>query len=228
MELPIEAAIRTGDDGQVELQVGDAAIVTIEEDADVAVAEVSEKVSRIMVGDGRVSARMTPGGGAKFRMEFTRTGGVAETEGGEFAALSGSDGVVVAASSGSVDVSSSGKTVQVAAGEQTTVRKQNQPTTPARIPTSLFLKVKRPEARSQRARETVVEGQTVPGALVSVNGIRQPAAADGRFAIRVPLKDGDNPIAVKVKDASGRRQSETLSSISVDTRAPPVKSDVEW
>jgi hypothetical protein len=135
--------------------------------------------------------------------------------------------VAVATEKGNVKLSARAETVQVRAGQQSLVRRGMAPSPPQALPASLFLKVGRPPGTLHR-REVTVRGETVPGAVVKVNGVTVAADDTGAFAARVPLVEGANKVVLQAVDVLGRRQTAALERVLVDTRAPGVKGEVEW
>ena len=168
-------------------------------------------------------------GNGRLRVEVRGTDAAAEATRGRFAMLAGGSGEVdVATEEGSVRVSAQSKTVEVAAGQHSIVRPQRAPTQPEPIPPSLYLKLRSPDAVAQRSRRTTVRGQTTPGAVVRVNGVRAETGESGDFAATVPLEEGRNDLVVAVQDVTGRRVERKLPTITVDTSAPEVRGEVSW
>jgi hypothetical protein len=83
-------------------------------------------------------------------------------------------------------------------------------TTPSTSPGTLPLTVTSPIDSATVSTSTVtVQGQTTPGATVTVNGISDVADANGNFSIDVNLDNGPNAIDVIATDDSGN-QGEVL------------------
>lgn len=59
-----------------------------------------------------------------------------------------------------------------------------------------------------------IEGKTLAGAVVSVNGAPTTLAGDGAFHQNVLLRKGVNAITVQATDSHGKTSSETLSVVS--------------
>jgi hypothetical protein len=59
----------------------------------------------------------------------------------------------------------------------------------------------------------MVQGRTVPDAVVSVNGRTAEVDASGNFTITVTLELGPNSIEVIVSDFRGNQQSRVISVI---------------
>ncbi len=223
-QLGINDQIRTAEGAATELDLGGETLVTIGATSELTIREVSESVSNVMLGSGRVSAQV-PAGSSKIRLETRGGSAVVEADDGEFSAIaSGSGDVTVATTKGTARLTSSGATVAIARGRQATARAGEAPSVPVPIPASLFLKVK---PLGGDLRETVVRGETAPGAVVSINGVRMTTDADGTFDTRLAALEGDNVIVVFVEDASGRSEQKVLRR-TVNRRPPPVKAEVTW
>jgi len=91
-----------------------------------------------------------------------------------------------------------------------------------------FNQLGKPESLVQRERRTTVSGKATPGAVVSINGINAQVDAAGQFNASIPLREGKNRIVVVATDVSGREKKTALPKITVDSKAPSVKSKVRW
>jgi len=210
--------IRTATGGSAELELGGEALVTIAERSELTLREISATVSAVRLGGGRVAARATR---TSPRIRIATRSGEASAEAieGTFAAISsGGDDLTIASTTGTVTLEAQGRRVDLAAGKRSTVHPGLGPTAPAPIPGSLFLKVK-PVAGGDRT--TIVRGETVAGAVVSINGVRTAPDPRGRFDVSVGATEGANVIIVQVEDASGRQQRKVLRRPG-DTTAPPA------
>jgi hypothetical protein len=96
------------------------------------------------------------------------------------------------------------------------------------MPSSLFLKVGELAATQTNQTATTITGTTSPGALVRIGDQVSTSDARGRFAMKVPLRDGRNDLAVEVIDATGRRQDRALPPVTVDRVKPPIDAAVQW
>lgn len=223
-ELGINDEIRTQEGAATELDLGGDTVVTIGAASNLTLREVSESVSNVLLGSGRVSADV-PAGSSRVRIETRGGAAFVESDEGAFSAIaSGRGDVTVATTRGAARLTSNGAAVMVASGEQSTARIGSAPSVPTPIPASLFLKVK---PLSGDEKETVVRGETAPGAVVSVNGVRLPTDEAGKFDTRLAAVDGERMIVVFVEDAAGRREERVLRR-TVNTRPPPVKTEVTW
>jgi hypothetical protein len=96
------------------------------------------------------------------------------------------------------------------------------------MPASLLLKLGRPPTVRLRNPELMVVGSVTPGAAVTISGRPASVAADGAIAQTVRLDEGINVVEVTVEDVFGRRRSERLPRVVVDSTAPPVSGEVSW
>ncbi len=225
-QLAADDLVRT-EEGSATLDVGGRADVTIAGHTQVAIGELTEKLSRVKLRDGRISA-VVHAADAKLQVEAVGTSAVASADRGEFSMLSTGSQVSVATRSGQVTLSAHGQSVTIGAGQLSVVQRDLPPSAPAAIPPSLFLKVSAPRALAQRQKQTTLHGNTIPGAVISVNGLRVTADPTGEFTATVALKEGANDLTVESEDVLGRRERAAVPRITVDSRAPAATSKVEW
>lgn len=227
-ELQEDEAIRTRSTGRAVLGLGASGRVEIAPRSEFSLREISRTVAHVRLEQGRLSAAM-PEGSGRLRVETRDSGAHAESTGGEFVVVSPGEGqLTVAATRGEVRLSVGAQSVVVHAGEQSEAQPGTAPSAPHVIPRSLYLKVGRPGATVQREKETVVRGQTVPGAIVSVNGLRVPASATGAFEVSVPLQDGRNALVVEAEDVFGARKQLALPPVTVKSQVRAVRARVTW
>ncbi|MCP4674031.1 MAG: FecR domain-containing protein [Deltaproteobacteria bacterium] len=222
-------AIRTDDGARAVLDIGKTATVEVSEKSEFSVREISQTVSKLRLEEGRISAVVTGDGGSVLKVEAKGSDAVAEMEKGEFAVLTDGKGQVsVATQKGQARLSAAGETVEIQAGMQSVVQPGGAPSGPEAIPKSLFLKVKRPSALVMRKKETVIEGRTNPGVVISVNHVQVAVDESGSFRKTVSLSEGKNQVVVAAEDVMGRREEEALPAITVDTKPPRVHSKIKW
>lgn len=227
-ELSLEDEVRTGPGGAVVLELGDTATVDVSERTGVAISELSETLSRVRLQEGRISTKVHGRDDVRLRVEVSGTDAVAETTDGEFSVLSSGTGqVTVASNEGDVAFSANGETVEVKSGQQSVARPNLPPSPPQEIPASFYLKVNSSARGPQRQKTTTVRGRTTPGAVVSINGVREAVDDKGRFSTSVTLVEGRNQITVAVEDVTGRSTEKSVGVV-VDSRPPDVKTGVEW
>ncbi len=222
-------AIRAEDGSRAMLEIGKTAKVEVAEKSEFSVQEISKTGSRLRLEEGRISAVVTGEGGSKLKVEAKGSDAVAELEKGEFAMLSDGKGQVsVATKKGNARLSAASETVEIPAGMQSVVQPGGSPSGPEAIPQSLFLKVKRPGALVLRKSETVIEGTTTPGAVISINRVQIEVDESGSFRETITLSEGKNQVTVAAKDVTGRLEEEALPEITVDTKPPRVQSKIKW
>lgn len=221
-------AVRAGRNAEATLRLGDGVEVRLSPRSELSVRELTEAVSRVRLDEGHVTA-VVGTGGRTLRVQARGSDAEAASNGGTFGVVTDGKGTLaVAATTGSVRVSAAGSAVDVNAGETTTVDAGKTPSTPTAMPTSLFLKVEELAATQTNQTATTVNGTTTPGAIVRVQDQVATSDARGRFALKVPLKDGRNDLAVEVVDANGRRQDQALPAVTVDRVKPPIDAAVQW
>ena len=226
--LRADEAIRTAPSGRAVLGLGEGGRVEIAPRSEFSVREISRTVARVRLEQGRLAAAL-PGDTASLRVETAGSDARAESTGGSFVVVSNGQGqLAVAATQGSVRLSVGAASVVVHEGQQSEAAAGVAPSAPHAIPKSLFLKVVRPGASVRREREALLQGQTAPGAVVSVNGLRVPSALDGSFRVQVPLKDGHNPLVVEAEDPFGKTQRVALPPVQVKRNVREVQARVKW
>lgn len=220
--MHITDEIRSGNDAAATFIVGEDTSVEVSQNTKFGFVEISDAVSKIRLNDGRIAASSD---GRKVRVEVKNSDAVAETEDGSFAVLTEGEGnVTVAANRGEVDLSAQGETIKLAEGTQSIVGPNAAPARPTEIPSSLFLKVRKPKADA-RLTSTLIEGTSTPGSVINIKGKRTIVSADGTFKKRVPLSVGSKNIRVTVEDAKGRRET---TFVRVITPNANTKGKVEW
>jgi hypothetical protein len=220
--MEITDEIRSGPGAAATFTVGDDTAVDVSQNTEFGFVEISDAVSKIRLADGRIAASSE---GRKVRVEVKNSDAVAETDDGAFAVLTeGGGNVSVAASRGDVNLTAQGETVKLTKGTQSIVLPNKAPARPTEIPSSLFLKVRKPKA-DRKLETTVVEGSSTPGAVILLAGERLAVGEDGKFKKRVALAVGSKNIKVTVEDAAGRKES---TSVRIITPNANTKGKVEW
>lgn len=214
--------VRTGEGSTAVLTGGDQYEVALEPQTEVAVDELTDSISRVMLGGGMATAKVKAGKHT-FEVHARDSDAVARTRQGTFAISNNMQGTVaVGTKEGEVEFAGRGKTVIVRAGQESVVRPGEAPSDPTALPTSLLLKVDWPAGKVLTHADVTVSGHSVPGAVISVQG--RPAIVDskGDFKVRLTLKDGKVPLKVKARSVSGLQQ-EAEQEVRVDTHAPKVQ-----
>ena len=188
--------VRTLDGAYAVLVGGEAYEIRMEPGTEVSVSELTHSISRLLLGRGMAQAKVKAGAQHTFEVRAAGSDATARTTGGSFAiSNNGAGTVAVGTQDGEVEFFGSGKTVIVRAGQQSIVRPGRGPTEPTAIPSSLLLKVKWPTERELRRKTLVVSGEAEPGTQVTIAGRTAAVGADGRFAHKLELAEGKNPIA---------------------------------
>ncbi len=227
--LGADDSVRAGRNAEATLRLGNGVEVRLSPRSELRVRELTSAVSKVRLDEGHVLASVGEDGGRALQVQAKGTDAVAETQGGTFGVVTDGRGqLAVATTTGSVKVSAQGTTVEVGAGQGTTVEPGKAPTAATAVPSSLFLKVGALAATQTNQTSTVVQGTTSPGALVRVGDQVAHSDAAGKFAVKVPLKDGKNELAVEVTDASGRREDKRLPAVVVDREKPKIDAEVKW
>lgn len=221
-ELPSTEAIRTSEDGQATVRLGEAADLKLRADSEVTLGgQAGTALVTLEHGAAEVRAR------GDVRMKFSKSDAEAQGSDGAFAARTSGDGhVSVASLEGTVELSAAGETVAISSGNVSTVAPEAAPSAPVALPSSFLLKVKRPPSRI-RTKSTIVRGTAAPGTMVEIMGKSAHVGSDGKFAVKVPLKEGANRVEVIARDVTGRSKR-TLVPVKVDSTAPRVQGDVDW
>ncbi len=220
--LPAESTVETSG-GSVTLTTTGGAQVVVSDESLLRVAEPGQDGVDIVLQRGRAEAKAQ---GDRLRMGFEGSDAVATADDGDFAAVSdGAGQVAVASSRGEVELSAQGTSVTVREGEQSVVRPSMPPTAPTSIPTSFFLKVRKPgTTRKPTAR---LAGRTAPGSIVKVGERSVTVGASGEFETEVSLKGGRNSVSISARDTQGR-EAEKNVSIVYKKPDPTLRSKVVW
>ena len=216
MRLRGSDRIRTLDDGEATLVHGESH-VTVRADSELTVAELRPGLSDFNVSEGMVFVEAR---GSRIRTT-SFAGHVADAQDAGFGMAVQPDGLaVVQVKRGEIDFMSGGHTERVKEGEQSEAKAGKAPSRPVKIPRTLFMNVKFPDADTFNTRLARVEGRVPPGTRAYVAGRRVETDAEGRFATDVELHEGMNQFDVTAQDPSGRERSEQSPPIRVDTQSP--------
>jgi hypothetical protein len=226
--LNADDSVRAGRGAEATIMMGDGVEVRLSPRSELSVRELGEAASRIRLEEGHVTANVDGGRRRILRVQARGSDAEAESRGGSFGVVTDGRGTLaVATGTGSVRLTSGGASVDVAAGQSSSVASGQAPATPQATPGSLFLKLGALATQTNQA-STTVQGTTTPGAIVRVGETSATADGRGRFALKVPLKDGRNELAVEVVDAAGRAETEDLPAVVVDRRKPDIDAAVRW
>ena len=210
-------SVRTQDGAYAVIIGGEAVEIRMEAGTEVSVAELTDSLSRLLLGNGMTTVRVKGGAHHVLEMGATGSDAVARSEGGLFTVTNNGAGTVALASlEGETSLSGQRKVVIVRAGQQSIVRPGQGPSDPTPIPASLLLKVNWP---GRPRRQALVAGQTDPGTHLLVDGKSVQPDAEGRFSVPVSLKEGKNRVRVSARSVGGLQQEEQ-AELSVDTTPP--------
>jgi len=209
--------VRTLDGAYAVLIGGEAVEIRMEPGTEVSVAELTDSLSRLLLGNGMTTVSVKSGAHHTLEMGAVGSDAVARSEGGRFTVSNNGAGTVALASlEGETSLSGQRKVVIVRAGQQSIVRPGQGPSDPTSIPSSLLLKVNWP---NRPRRQALVTGQTEPGSRVIIDGKSVPLDEEGHFSATVALKEGANPLRVDARSVGGRTQEERRD-LTVDTTPP--------
>ncbi|HVE82980.1 MAG TPA: FecR domain-containing protein [Myxococcales bacterium] len=213
--------VRTGEGGSAILTGGDQYEVHLEAQTEVAVDELTDSISRVMLGGGMATAKVQGGGKHTFEVHARNSDAVARTRQGTFAISNNMAGTVaVGTKDGEVEFGGHGKTVIVRAGQQSVVRPGQAPSDPTTLPSSLLLKVDWPAGKVLTRPDVVITGQSEPGTLVTVQDRNAVVDSNGTFRVRLSLKDGKKKaLKVTARSVGGLRE-DSEHVVDVDTHAP--------
>lgn len=222
-----DAVLRTKQ-GRVVFAIGPGVEVSVSPASQFRLRELSTRLSKVRLEGGHVTASVDGNAGSELVLQVLGSDAEARTRDGELAVLHAPSGrILVASSRGQTQVSSAGGAVLVSAGQQSEVTPGRPPRAPMAIPGNVFIKLNQGQARKLSQRSTLVEGETAPGALVSINGVEAPVSG-GRFSVTVPLREGDNNLEIVAHDVLGRQSRKRVSGINVDSQPPEVRGKVRW
>jgi hypothetical protein len=227
--LAADDVVRAGRGAEATISLGDGVEVKLSPRSELRMREINEALARVRLDDGHVTATVDGGRGRVLRIAAKGSDAEAESKGGRFGVVTDGQGqLAVATTTGSVKLTAKGKSVDVEAGQASTVEPNAAPSQPTAMPSSLFLKIGALAATQTNQTTTTVTGTTSPGAVVRIGDQTAAADAKGKFALKVPLRDGKNELAVEVVDASGRQRDERLPDVLVDREKPRIDADVKW
>lgn len=213
-----------GEGSSAVVGVGEETRLTLEENSSIRVLEAGEDGVRVELEEGRVSARVQPGGPA---VGLSSRGRVLSASDATFTASVDKDGLLVAQTSqGEVQVEGVAAVSAVPAGS----RLRDLPGSTAvvgEIPPELLLSVDWPTGGTVRAGSAKLSGRTEPLAKVRAQGAagatEARAGPDGSFTVEVPLAEGSNPLKVSATDGLGGAASAD-GSLRRDSTAPSATS----
>lgn len=212
------SAVITSDKVRVEMEPG----------TEVALQDLSDPLSRLLLGSGMATVSVRPGARHTIEVKAGGSDAVARTSQGTFTMSNdGAGTVAVGTREGEVEFEGNGKVVIVREGQQSVVRPgSGGPTEPMKIPASLLRKVQWPDKR-QNKREVIVQGEAEPGTRIEISGETFSPGQDGTFKRTVLLKEGENEVKVRAFSVGGSKD-EAQQKFVVDTKPPSVKIKPPW
>jgi hypothetical protein len=227
--LGVDDHLRSGRNSEATLRMGNGVLVRLSPRSELSVRELTEAMARVRLEEGHVTATVEGSSGRTLRVQAKGSDAEAESTDGSFGVVTDGKGqLAVATTTGRVKLTAQGESVEVGAGETATVLEGAAPTSPTATPNNLYLKLGKLAATQTNKTNTTVEGTTSPGAVVRVGDVSTTSDNDGRFALRVPLRDGKNDLAIEVTDALGRQQDQRLPAVVVDREKPKIDAAVQW
>lgn len=209
--------VRTADGSYAVVVGGEYWEVKMEPGTEVAIGELSESISKLLLESGMARATVKGGGRHTFEVRANNSDAVARTDGGVFSIASNGNGTVaVGTQEGSVEFLGKGRVVIVRAGQQSIVQPGQAPTEPTAIPSSLLLKVALPGRSVVNRSKLVVVGTAEPGARIEIAGKMVNADQKGRFETTLKLKEGKNAIEVVEQSVTALSATST-HQIELDT-----------
>ena len=219
-ELGADDAIRTGDEGKLEIDY---------ENIKLRVHERSEfKVKTLTQTDvrGRLRGQLdteVPEGHGVVEIEAEGSDAVARTEGGAFSMTADGQGIVaVGSTSGWASLSAEGESVRIGAGMVSRVAGKEAPRPPSRALRNVLLSVTWPQQEETNQKAYPVTGKVEVGSRVFVGGQQIPVDRHGNFLTSVPLRMGKQRVAVVVSDVLGRKKR-LNRNVLYDPTAPDVR-----
>lgn len=210
--------VRTGERSSAVLLGGDVYQVKMESNTEVAIADLSDSISRLLLEGGMATAQVNGEARHQFEVRAAGSDAVARTQSGTFSISNNRAGTVaVGTHQGEVEFLGSGKVVIVRAGQQSIVRPGQGPSDPVPIPSSLLLKVNLPGHLTVNRRKVVLAGRAEPGAVVEIGGRAAPVGADGTFKQTLEFPDGKHELEVRARSV-GKLEAESRHRLEVDTR----------
>ncbi len=219
-KLDVKDAIRTADDGEIDLAVNDMKL-RIHEHSEFTMKKLTDSAIRGRL-TGRMESEVAKGKG-QIEIEADGSDAVVRTDGGHFSMITNGRGVVAVANiSGGVSVAAHGKQVDLAEGQVSHVLPGSGPDAPSRALRNVLLAVEWPEAKLTNRTEVQLSGKVEIGSRVTIQGKVIQPNAKGEFTTQVTLRPGKQQLAVVATDVLGRKKKQA-TTVTHDAKAPHVK-----
>ncbi|MGC4120332.1 MAG: FecR domain-containing protein [Myxococcales bacterium] len=206
-----EDSLRTAPAARADLEIGEASRLTVSEDTQVKVAELTAAVHRFKIKRGRVAAAYQADGARVLRIEGEGGEAVAEAKEASFSVRATDTTFAVATEVGTVNLKAKGGEVAVPAGQLSVAAGSGTPSPAAPIPAAILLKVAAAATVAKAEPCSVVEGDATPGSDVQVDG--QPATVDPQGHFRAALEAGKarREVLVVMRDLLGNTREEKIA-----------------
>lgn len=227
MVLHASDSLRTKD-GSFATITSDKVIVELEPGTEIALQELSDPLSSLVIGSGMATVTVRPEAQHTVKVNAEGSDAVASTSEGSFTMSNdGAGTVAVGSREGDVTFKGNGKVIIVRTGEQSVLRPGSDgPSAPMKIPTSLLRKLQWPDKR-QNKRDVVVQGEAEPGTRLQISGQVFSPNPDGTFKHTAHLKEGENELKVQAVSVGGTKD-EAQQKVFVDTTPPSMKIKLPW
>ncbi|HEY3446639.1 MAG TPA: FecR family protein [Myxococcales bacterium] len=227
-----EDSLRTAPSARADLEIGDASRLTVSEDTQVKVAELTAAVHRFKIKRGRVAAAYQSDGARVLRIEGEGGEAVAEAREASFSVRATDSTFAVATEVGTVNLKAAGAEVAVGAGQLSVAAADHAPSPASPIPAAVLLKVAAAATVAKADPCSIVEGDASPGADVQVDGA--PAAVDpsGHFRAALEAQRGRREVLVVMRDLLGNTREEKIACAPTrrgDAGSQPIeKMKIQW
>ncbi len=209
--LVADDSLRTSSTGRAELSIGEKSRLTVTEQTELKVRELTRAVHQVQLTRGRLVAAYDDDGERVLRIEDEKGSAVAETRAAKFSILSNGRALAVATETGTVNLNAAGKTVAVAAGQQAFANAGEAPSSATPISAEVLLKIARAQQGGAANVCAVIEGRIDPGSVLAIDGVDVEVSADGRFRAEVARREGQKALTAIVTDPWGRTVSRAIA-----------------
>ncbi len=226
--LQLEETIKTDKDATVGLRVDEKSSIEMGRRTRMTIQKLTGKAHRFALEEGKVHVRYEENGEREVQISVPGDDRVARTSKGHFIVQHATGTLSVATLEGQARLGDQSHFVEVPAGRLAVMPTGKSPLPVRPIPNSVMLRVDETGSRVQREPFTVISGKTDIGAMVTVNDHLAKVDAQGRFWVRIPLKEGRNRILVITEDVAGNTTRKELPAIVVDSNAPIDQMNIRW
>ena len=227
--IDVDDVVRTAANGRAALQYGDGAQLMLAESTSLRVVAVDASGVAIDVDEGEVTARVRQGAPPLNVTSQSRT--IRATNADFTVMVSGLGDVSAYATRGQLGLQGFGPKDKLSPGLAAHTNENGELIVEA-VNEGLLLDVSWPEEERTRLSEVEVTGRTGPFATVTVVGedsqVRVRSDGEGRFSVKVKLREGVNEVRLMVRDIAGR-EVERVQRVRRDSTAPVIQAaEVVW